>query len=42
MLGLIVVELLPSAYSAPGRLAPSAGILAGGALMLILSFALGV
>ncbi len=42
MLALIVVELLPSAYSVPGRLVPSAGILGGAALMLALSFALGV
>lgn len=42
MLSLIVVELLPSAYSVPGRLAPSAGVLGGGVLMLVLSLALGV
>jgi ZIP family zinc transporter len=42
MLALIVVELLPSAYSGPGRLAPSGGVAAGAALMLALSIALGV
>ena len=42
MLALIVVEVLPTAYAGPGRLAPSAGLLAGAALMLGLSLALGV
>jgi zinc transporter, ZIP family len=42
MLALIAVEMLPSAYAGPRRLAPSAGIVAGAAGMLALSFALGV
>jgi ZIP family zinc transporter len=42
MLALILVEMLPSAYSGPGRLAPSAGLAGGAALMLALSLALGV
>lgn len=42
MLALIVVELLPTAYAGPGRLAPSGGIAGGAALMLALSLALGV
>jgi ZIP family zinc transporter len=42
MLALIVVELLPQAYSGPQRLGPSAGIAAGAAVMLALSLALGV
>lgn len=43
MLALIAIEMLPNAYTRPaGRLAPSAGLLAGAALMLGLSFALGV
>jgi zinc transporter, ZIP family len=42
MLALIVAELLPKAYAGPDRLGPSAGILLGAALMLALSFALGV
>lgn len=42
MLALIVVELLPQAYGAGARLQPSAGVLGGAALMLALSFALGV
>jgi ZIP family zinc transporter len=42
MLALIVVELLPKAYAGPGRLGPSAGVVLGGAVMLGLSFALGV
>ncbi len=42
MLALIVVELLPAAYADRHRLGPSAGILLGAALMLALSFALGV
>lgn len=41
MLALIGVELLPKAY-AGSRLGPSGGLLAGAALMLGLSFALGV
>ena len=42
MLALIAVELLPQAYSGRARLGPSAGIVLGAAVMLGLSFALGV
>jgi zinc transporter, ZIP family len=42
MLALIVVDVLPEAYEGRDRLGPSAGFLAGAALMLGLSFALGV
>lgn len=42
MLTLIAVELLPSAYADGRRLGASAGLLAGAALMLCLSFLLGV
>ena len=42
MLALITVELLPQAYSGRARLGPSAGITLGVAVMLGLSFALGV
>jgi zinc transporter, ZIP family len=42
MLVLILIEMLPSAYAGSDRLGPSAGLAAGGALMLGLSFALGV
>jgi zinc transporter, ZIP family len=42
MLALIVVELAPKAYAGPGRLGPSVGIASGAAVMLGLSFALGV
>jgi ZIP family zinc transporter len=42
MLTLIAVELLPKAYAGPGRLGPSGGIVLGAAVMLALSFALGV
>jgi ZIP family zinc transporter len=42
MLALIVVELLPDAYSDRARLGPTAGIVAGAALMLVLSALLGV
>jgi len=42
MLALIVVELLPKAYAGPALLGPSAGVALGGAVMLGLSFALGV
>jgi zinc transporter, ZIP family len=42
MLALIAVELLPQAYSGPGRVGPSAGVAAGAALMLALSLVLGV
>ena len=42
MLALIAVELLPKAYSGPGRRGPSVGVACGAALMLILSLLLGV
>jgi ZIP family zinc transporter len=42
MLALIAAELLPRAYSGRGRTGPSAGLVAGGALMLALSLLLGV
>ena len=42
MLALIAVELLPDAYGGGDRLGPSAGIAVGAAIMLGLSFALGV
>jgi ZIP family zinc transporter len=42
MLALIVIEMLPEAYSGPARAGPSAGIVAGVALMLVLSLLLGV
>jgi ZIP family zinc transporter len=42
MLALIVVELLPKAYAGPAWLGPSGGMAFGGAVMLGLSFALGV
>ena len=43
MLALIAVEMLPKAYTSPGRPAwPSLGVLAGAALMLALSLLLGV
>lgn len=42
MLALIAVELLPQAYAGRERLGPSAGIALGAAVMLTLSFALGV
>jgi zinc transporter, ZIP family len=42
MLALIAVELLPKAYAGPARLGPSAGVVLGGAVMLGLSFVLGV
>jgi ZIP family zinc transporter len=42
MLALIVVEMLPKAYAGPSALGPSVGALAGAAVMLGLSFALGV
>jgi zinc transporter, ZIP family len=42
MLALIAVELLPQSYSGPARLGPSAGIALGAAIMLGLSYALGV
>lgn len=42
MLALIVVELLPKAYAEPALLGPSGGVVLGGAVMLGLSFALGV
>ncbi|MBK5218366.1 MAG: ZIP family metal transporter [Thermoleophilia bacterium] len=42
MLALIVIEMLPRAYTPPSRAAPSAGIVAGAAVMLVLSLLLGV
>jgi zinc transporter ZupT len=42
MLALIAAEMLPTAYSEPGRAGPSTGIVLGAALMLALSLALGV
>ncbi len=42
MLALIVVEMLPTAFAGRHRAGPAAGILAGAALMLALSFVLGV
>jgi ZIP family zinc transporter len=42
MLALIAVELLPQAYSGRARFGPSAGIALGAAVMLGLSYALGV
>lgn len=42
MLALIAVELLPKAYAGQARLGPSGGVVLGGAVMLGLSFALGV
>jgi len=42
MLTLIAVELLPKAYAGPGRLGPSGGVALGAAVILALSFALGV
>jgi ZIP family zinc transporter len=42
MLALIAVELLPQAYGGPQRVAPSAGMVAGAAVMLALSLALGI
>jgi len=42
MLALIATELLPQAYAGRARRGPSVGIAAGAAVMLALSFALGV
>jgi zinc transporter, ZIP family len=42
MLALIAVEILPSAYATSDRTGPSAGVVAGSALMLTLSLVLGV
>ena len=42
MLALIALEMLPKAYSGPGRLGPSAGFACGAGLMLALSALLGV
>lgn len=42
MLALIVAEMLPTAFAEDERAAPTAGIAAGAALMLALSFLLGV
>ncbi len=42
MLALIVIEMLPKAYAGSRPLGPSAGFVVGAAIMLGLSFALGV
>jgi len=42
MLALIVTEMLPKAYAGPQRLGPGIGLALGAALMLGLSYALGV
>jgi ZIP family zinc transporter len=42
MLALIVIEMLPKAYASERPLGPSTGLVAGAAIMLGLSFALGV
>jgi zinc transporter ZupT len=42
MLALIALEMLPQAFSGPGRRGPSIGLACGAALMLILSFLLAV
>ncbi len=42
MLALIAVEMLPKAFAGPSRIGPSAGLACGAALMLVLSFLLGV
>ncbi len=42
MLALIVVEMLPQAFSGPGRRGPGLGVAGGASLMLILSLLLGV
>jgi zinc transporter, ZIP family len=42
MLALIVTEMLPKAYAGADRLGPSVGLALGAAVMLALSFALGV
>jgi zinc transporter, ZIP family len=42
MLALVAGEMLPTAYRGKGPVSPTAGILAGAALMLALSLALGV
>jgi zinc transporter, ZIP family len=42
MLALIVIEMLPKAYAGPRLLGPSVGLTVGAAVMLGLSFALGV
>ncbi len=42
MLALIIVEMLPKAYAGSRPLGPSVGVTAGAALMLALSFVLGV
>jgi hypothetical protein len=41
-LALIVVEMVPRAFEGEARVGPSAGIVAGAALMLALSLVLGV
>jgi zinc transporter, ZIP family len=42
MLVLIAIELAPRAYSGPDRISPSGGVVLGAALMLGLSFLIGV
>ena len=42
MLALIAAELLPEAYAGPHRAGPTGGLCAGAAVMLALSYALGV
>jgi ZIP family zinc transporter len=42
MLALIAVEMLPQAFSGPGRRGPSLGVACGALLMLVLSLLLGV
>lgn len=42
MLALVAVEMLPKAYAGRDRVGPSAGLLGGAALMLVLSLLLGV
>jgi ZIP family zinc transporter len=42
MLALVVVEMLPKAYAGRDRLGPSAGLLGGAVLMLVVSLLLGV
>ena len=42
MLTIVAVEMLPQAFARAPRLAPSAGVLLGGAVMAALSLVLGV
>jgi ZIP family zinc transporter len=42
MLALVVIEILPRAYSGAARPGPSLGFAAGAAVMLALGIALGV